>query len=130
MIRFLVTLLFLIPMFGLLIGTTLAFLRDMYGLPYNPFKWAQERRRRLERARERRISVLEHDLGYRPCSDEHCLDPKCIVSKVRNGGHPIWDNPALPAPPPMMPIDDLAKKAYDKDIALRTRRGTASGGPN
>lgn len=97
--------------------------------PKNPLRWAQERRRRDNEKRARRIKALEHDLGYRPCSDEHCLDRKCIVSKVRNGGHPIWDNPALPAPPPMIPIDDLAKKAYDKDIALRTRRGTVSGGP-
>lgn len=103
------------------------------GYPKNPFKWAQESRRQENAARARRIRSLEHSLGYRPCSDDKCLDPKCIVRGARNGGHPIWDDPALPAPPPMIPIDDLVKKAYDRQVQLnhpaRFKRGTASGGP-
>lgn len=40
--------------------------------PANPAKWRSERRRRVEMAQVRRISTLEHDLGYVPCSDDDC----------------------------------------------------------
>lgn len=40
--------------------------------PANPAKWRSERRRRVEMAQVRRISILEHDLGYVPCSDDDC----------------------------------------------------------
>lgn len=123
MIRFLVALLFLIPMLGIIIGCTLGFLHDMYGLPYNPFKWAQERRRRVERARERRISVLEHDLGYRPCSDERCRECKMVAEGI-----------PLPPPPTAPPgLTRLTQLAYDRQVEAsrqaRFKRGTASGGP-
>lgn len=96
------------------------------GYPRNPLKWAQERRRRVERARLNRIKALEHELGYRPCSDDECYS---CSKELKRAGHPIWDHPAIPAPPLPTPIDDLAKKAYDREVAFRTRRGTVSGGP-
>lgn len=40
--------------------------------PANPAKWRSERLRRVEGARVRRISTLEHDLGYVPCSNDDC----------------------------------------------------------
>jgi len=87
------------------------------GYPANPFKWAQESRRRDRIARRLHISRLEHELGYRPCSDETCLSPKCIVAGTRNGGHPIWDDPSLPAPPPM-DTTVMVKTAYDKALDM------------
>jgi hypothetical protein len=88
--------------------------------PANPLKWAQEGRRQANEARARRISRLEHELGYRPCSDDTCLSPKCIVAGTRNGGHPIWDNPALPAPPPM-DLTAMVNRAYDSQVAWGTK---------
>jgi hypothetical protein len=103
------------------------------GYPKNPLRWAQEDRRRDKIARRLHISRLEHELGYRPCSADNCLDPKCIVAGTRNGGHPIWDDPSLPAPPPM-DLTALTKQAYDKEVRnamypLYKYGRTSGGGP-
>ncbi len=78
----------------------------------NPFKWAQERRDEANMARLDRIKALEHDLGYRPCSDD-----KCFSCRQYRKGHPIWDNAFLPAPPPM-DMTAMVKQAYDKQVSL------------
>jgi len=91
------------------------------GYPTNPFKWAQERRRRDNKARARRISRLEHELGYRPCSDDKCGPCNGVPTGRGVGrGHPIWDNPALPAPPPM-DLTAMVKQAYDSQVAWGTK---------
>jgi hypothetical protein len=112
----------IIIVISLLVASMAVYLNQWIGhdYPANPLRWAQEGRERENKARARHISRLEHELGYRPCSAEHCLDPKCIVAGVRNGGHPIWDNPALPAPPPM-DLTAMVQRAYDSQVAWGTK---------
>lgn len=127
MIRLVLVFIIIIPIIAAFVSSYAVMVVDR-DYPANPFKWAQERRRRVERARLVRIKNLEHDLGYVPCSDDKCRSCNSLNARGERG-HPIWDHPAIPAPPLPTPIDDLAKRAYDREVAFRTRRGTVSGGP-
>ena len=93
------------------------------GRPVNPLKWAQDSRERDRIARARRISTLEHELGYRPCSDERCRECKMVAEGI-----------PLPPPPTAPPgLTRLTKEVYDRQVEAsrqsRFKRGTASGGP-
>ena len=76
------------------------------GYPANPFKWAQERRRRVERARVVRIRDLEHDLGYTPCSDDECYPCRKRVTMKS-------------------PSNDLINAAWENSIRSGNYRSTA-----
>lgn len=86
--------------------------------PKNIFAWRAERRRNIEIAREQRISALEHDLGYLPCSRENCrtckkalsAQPKQQISSMTGLVTDLYDRMvdlALHSPPP--PTADPAK---------------------
>lgn len=122
--RFLPVIIFFVIFLAVMVPITIGFISSINQWPYNPFKWAQERRERDNKARLDRIKALEHDLGYRPCSDDECRSCRKEIK-----GHPIWDNPFLPAPPPM--VDYMVQTAFTKELEynLRKRGGTGSGGP-
>lgn len=71
--------------------------------PLNPLRWAQERRGRINRATVSRISGLEHDLGYRPCSDDECWTCERYVERLDTSAASVytrlWDEGTIPSPP-------------------------------
>lgn len=79
--------------------------------PANPAKWRSERRRRVERAQVKRISTLEHDLGYVPCSNDDCWECKRMVSLPNGGVHVISPT-----------TDEIVRKVYDKSIKIPTEK--------
>jgi hypothetical protein len=123
--RFIPLIVFLVAFSSVIVAMTIGMISSINEWPYNPLRWAQERRRQANRRRLNRISDLEHELGYRPCSDDTCRP----CQRDTTTGHPIWDNPALPAPPPM--VDYMVQTAFTKELEykLRKRGGTSSGGP-
>lgn len=70
-----------------------------YDYPANPLKWLAQRRKNIENARVRRISNLEHDLGFLPCSSDTCW--ACEADAIRNR---------------YRSVDSLANECYDKMI--------------
>ena len=121
---------------GILLGSLVVayFVVTSNGSSWNPLRWAQERRDEESRARLAHISQMEHELGYRPCSDDACRPCNGVPTGRGVGrGHPIWDDPSLPAPPPM-DLTALTKKAYDGQVRnamypLYKYGRTSGGGP-
>lgn len=113
MIRYLAVFLIFLLASGFITFIAYAIVRTVNELPWNPFKWAQERRRRANAARARHISRLEHELDYRPCSDESCLSPECIVAGSRKT-IPTFDMDTYPRPARYEDLSDTTRLAYAK----------------
>lgn len=128
MTRIIPVIVFLVAFSSVIVAMTIGMISSINEWPYNPLRWAQERRRQANRRRLNRISDLEHELGYRPCSNETCMSCMHFVSKRANALS-AEGNRAVELE------YDIVKQAYDKqiDMALLPRpiwgRGTSSGGP-
>lgn len=69
------------------------------GLSLNPLRWRGEARKNRALARLQRISELEHDLGYLPCSSDTCWP--CEADAIRNR---------------YLSVDSMVKQCYDKMV--------------
>jgi hypothetical protein len=89
-------------------------------LPLNPFRIRRGIREKREHKQIRRISKLEHDLGYKPCSDSECYSCNRMVEMPDGSYYQMRPD-----------INHLIEQGWDKEVgvSLWKRTGTVSGGP-
>ncbi len=96
-------------------------------LPLNPFRLRRGIREKRENKQIRRISKLEHELGYKPCSDSECYSCNRMVEMPDGSYYQMRSD-----------INHLVEQGWDKQISTATAKPlfplarygrTASGGP-
>jgi hypothetical protein len=109
--RFLPVIIFLVISLAVIVPITIGFISSINQWPYNPFKWAQERRWRENSSRRVRILALEHEVGLHANRDDDCY----VCRKMTT-----LDNSRR-----------FVERIYDMEVeyGLRKSGGTASGGP-
>jgi hypothetical protein len=80
-------------------------------LPLNPFRIRRGIREKREHKQIRRISKLEHDLGYKPCSDSECYSCSRMVEMPNGSYYQMRSD-----------INHLIEQGWDKEVLFKNPR--------